>query len=185
MRRREPPVLRDLGKVERTRITIRRATGDGTVSLTCLVQLREALPVARPKIGRVSSFCQRPGSTSVADQISNQSLEFVAAPALAPPEVQVDQALIAKYEEELKQAAANPLPDEVSFPPSVLCDIGGLADTRAGRPRSLDVFMSNVVFTKWWILQPGRMNMFTRSCVSTRDAMTYMHGMAARWTDCQ
>jgi GTP-binding nuclear protein Ran len=45
---------------------------------------------------------------------SNQGLEFVAAPALAPPEVQIDQALIAQYEEELKQAAAAPLPDEVS-----------------------------------------------------------------------
>nr|XP_019043540.1 GTP-binding nuclear protein GSP1/Ran [Kwoniella bestiolae CBS 10118]OCF22470.1 GTP-binding nuclear protein GSP1/Ran [Kwoniella bestiolae CBS 10118] len=44
--------------------------------------------------------------------VGNQSLEFVAAPALAPPEVQVDQALIAKYEEELKQAANAPLPDE-------------------------------------------------------------------------
>jgi hypothetical protein len=46
---------------------------------------------------------------------SNQTLDFVAAPALAPPEVQIDQALIAKYEEELKAAAAAPLPDEVSF----------------------------------------------------------------------
>lgn len=44
----------------------------------------------------------------------NQGLEFVAAPALAPPEVQVDPALIAKYEDELKQAANAPLPDEVS-----------------------------------------------------------------------
>lgn len=44
----------------------------------------------------------------------NQSLEFVAAPALAPPEVQIDPALIAKYEDELKQAANAPLPDEVS-----------------------------------------------------------------------
>ena len=44
---------------------------------------------------------------------SNQSLEFVAAPALAPPEVQVDPALIAIYEDELKQAANAPLPDEV------------------------------------------------------------------------
>lgn len=45
--------------------------------------------------------------------IRNQSLEFVAAPALAPPEVQVDPALIAKYEDELKAAANAPLPDEV------------------------------------------------------------------------
>jgi len=53
---------------------------------------------------------------------SNQGLEFVAAPALAPPEVQIDQALIAQYEEELKQAAAAPLPDEVCPPGlNVLC----------------------------------------------------------------
>lgn len=45
--------------------------------------------------------------------LRNQSLEFVAAPALAPPEVQVDPALIAKYEDELKAAANAPLPDEV------------------------------------------------------------------------
>jgi hypothetical protein len=45
---------------------------------------------------------------------SNQTLEFVAGPALAPPEVQIDPALIAKYEDELKQAANAPLPDEVS-----------------------------------------------------------------------
>lgn len=54
-------------------------------------------------------------STNAQLTISNQSLEFVAAPALAPPEVQIDQALIAQYEEELKQAAAAPLPDEVSL----------------------------------------------------------------------
>lgn len=46
---------------------------------------------------------------------SNQGLEFVAAPALAPPEVEVDPALIAKYEDELKQAANAPLPDEVGI----------------------------------------------------------------------
>lgn len=34
---------------------------------------------------------------------SNPSLEFVAAPALAPAEVQVDPALMQKYEDELRQ----------------------------------------------------------------------------------
>lgn len=43
---------------------------------------------------------------------SNPSLEFVAAPALAPPEVQVDAALMADYQAQLDAAAAAPLPDE-------------------------------------------------------------------------
>jgi GTP-binding nuclear protein Ran len=38
--------------------------------------------------------------------------EFVAAPALAPAEVQVDHALLAEYEKEMVAAAAHPLPDE-------------------------------------------------------------------------
>ncbi|TIB42868.1 hypothetical protein E3P86_00213 [Wallemia ichthyophaga] len=42
----------------------------------------------------------------------NQSLEFVAAPALAPPEAAVDPSLMAQYKQELEQAAAAPLPDE-------------------------------------------------------------------------
>ncbi|KAF9110993.1 GTP-binding nuclear protein gsp1/Ran [Mortierella sp. AM989] len=42
----------------------------------------------------------------------HQDLEFVASPALAPAEVQVDAALIAQYNEELNSAAAMPLPEE-------------------------------------------------------------------------
>ena len=38
--------------------------------------------------------------------------EFVAAPALAPPEVQVDQAVMEQYQKEMDQAANMPLPDE-------------------------------------------------------------------------
>jgi GTP-binding nuclear protein Ran len=38
--------------------------------------------------------------------------EFVAAPALAPPEVQVDQAAMQEYQKEMEDAAAMPLPDE-------------------------------------------------------------------------
>lgn len=38
--------------------------------------------------------------------------EFVAAPALAPPEVQVDQAVLEQYQKEMEQAANQPLPDE-------------------------------------------------------------------------
>lgn len=34
------------------------------------------------------------------------------SPALAPPEVQIDLAQQAKYEEELKNAANQPLPDD-------------------------------------------------------------------------
>lgn len=44
--------------------------------------------------------------------VGNANLEFVAAPALAPPEVQVDQTLMAQYQQELDKAAAAPLPDE-------------------------------------------------------------------------
>lgn len=42
----------------------------------------------------------------------NASLEFVASPALAPPEVTVDNELMAKYQQEMEQATALPLPDE-------------------------------------------------------------------------
>ena len=38
--------------------------------------------------------------------------EFVAETALPPPEVQIDQKLLAQYEEEIKNAANMPLPDE-------------------------------------------------------------------------
>ena len=40
----------------------------------------------------------------------NPGLEFVASPALAPPEVQVDAELMKAYDSELKQAQAMPLP---------------------------------------------------------------------------
>jgi GTP-binding nuclear protein Ran len=44
--------------------------------------------------------------------VGNQSLDFVAAPALAPPEVQVDQAVLEQYQKEMADAAQMPLPDE-------------------------------------------------------------------------
>jgi GTP-binding nuclear protein Ran len=44
--------------------------------------------------------------------VGNPSLEFVASPALAPPEVTVDAELMNKYQQEMEQAAALPLPDE-------------------------------------------------------------------------
>jgi GTP-binding nuclear protein Ran len=44
--------------------------------------------------------------------VGNASLEFVAAPALAPPEVQVNPELMAQYKEEMENASAMPLPDE-------------------------------------------------------------------------
>ena len=44
--------------------------------------------------------------------VGNPQLEFVAAPALAPPEVQVDQNLLDQYQKEMNEAAAMPLPDE-------------------------------------------------------------------------
>uniref|UniRef100_A0A671V8D0 GTP-binding nuclear protein Ran n=1 Tax=Sparus aurata TaxID=8175 RepID=A0A671V8D0_SPAAU len=44
--------------------------------------------------------------------IGDPNLEFVAMPALAPPEVQMDPTLAAKYEEELHVASQTALPDE-------------------------------------------------------------------------
>jgi hypothetical protein len=40
------------------------------------------------------------------------NLEFVASPALAPPEVQVDAALMQQYQKELDDAANTQLPDD-------------------------------------------------------------------------
>jgi GTP-binding nuclear protein Ran len=40
------------------------------------------------------------------------NLQFVESVALAPPEVMIDPAELAKYEAELASAAAQPLPDE-------------------------------------------------------------------------
>eukprot|EP00834_Sanchytrium_tribonematis_P001095 NODE_23_length_42016_cov_0.755803.p33 type:complete len:129 gc:universal NODE_23_length_42016_cov_0.755803:39923-39537(-) len=44
--------------------------------------------------------------------VGNNQLDFVAAPALQPPEVQVDSALMQQYNRELEQAAAQPLPED-------------------------------------------------------------------------
>jgi len=44
--------------------------------------------------------------------VGNPNLEFVAAPALAPPEVVLDPSLVKEYDLELEKAAAEPLPEE-------------------------------------------------------------------------
>jgi len=44
--------------------------------------------------------------------IGDPNLEFVAMPALAPPEVQMDPAMAAKYEREVEEAASAELPDD-------------------------------------------------------------------------
>ena len=44
--------------------------------------------------------------------VGNPSLEFVAGIALAPPTVQVDEALLQQYNKEMEDAAQQPLPDE-------------------------------------------------------------------------
>lgn len=44
--------------------------------------------------------------------VGNPQLEFVAAPALAPPEVTVNKELLDKYQQEMEMAANEPLPDE-------------------------------------------------------------------------
>ncbi len=44
--------------------------------------------------------------------VGNANLDFVAQPALAPPEVSVDPALMAQYNREIEEAAAMPLPGD-------------------------------------------------------------------------
>ncbi len=44
--------------------------------------------------------------------MGNPGLDFVAGVALAPPTVQVDQALLEQYNKEMEDAARMPLPDE-------------------------------------------------------------------------
>ena len=44
--------------------------------------------------------------------VGDNNLTFVEAPALAPPEFTIDMAQQQKYEQELREAAAVPLPDE-------------------------------------------------------------------------
>jgi len=51
-------------------------------------------------------------SKSAAGSIANIYQDFVAESALAPPEVQVDLAVLEKYKEEMDNAAQMPLPDE-------------------------------------------------------------------------
>jgi GTP-binding nuclear protein Ran len=44
--------------------------------------------------------------------IGDPNLEFVAMPALAPPEVQMDPVMAKRYEEEVQEAANAELPDD-------------------------------------------------------------------------
>jgi GTP-binding nuclear protein Ran len=44
--------------------------------------------------------------------VNNHSLEFIEAPAITPPEIQIDQALMAQYMAELEAAATMPLPED-------------------------------------------------------------------------
>eukprot|EP01084_Bolivina_argentea_P291886 501715_1 len=44
--------------------------------------------------------------------VGDNNLMFVEQPALQPPEFQIDQADVRRFEQELEQAAAIPLPDE-------------------------------------------------------------------------
>ena len=44
--------------------------------------------------------------------LNNPDLEFVPMPAIAPPEVQMDPSMIARYEQEIQEAANAELPDD-------------------------------------------------------------------------
>ncbi|QSL64991.1 hypothetical protein MERGE_002295 [Pneumocystis wakefieldiae] len=48
----------------------------------------------------------------LARKLINPTLEFVASPALAPPEVQISPEMITQYQTELLEAQSIPLPDE-------------------------------------------------------------------------
>jgi len=51
--------------------------------------------------------------------VGNQGLEFVAAIALAPPEVEVDRELLEQYQKEMADASAIPLPGEEEDDPDL------------------------------------------------------------------
>lgn len=66
--------------------------------------------VGNPQLVRTSSrdtFC-----LPSIPLLTHSLQEFVAAPALAPPEVQVDEAQMEKYRQEMEAAVSQPLPDE-------------------------------------------------------------------------
>ena len=44
--------------------------------------------------------------------VGNNTLEFIIAPDVLPPEVQVDSARMQQYNLEFEKAAANPLPED-------------------------------------------------------------------------
>lgn len=68
--------------------------------------------LARKLVGNQSLVCLLQNCSFTLISRLTQLQEFVAAPALAPPEVQVDQAAMEEYQREMDQAAAMPLPDE-------------------------------------------------------------------------
>ena len=44
--------------------------------------------------------------------VGDPNLQFVESPALAPPEVAIDEAMMAQYSQQLEEASQIPLPDE-------------------------------------------------------------------------
>jgi hypothetical protein len=88
----KPSVFRNLGQIE--------------------LQLREAIPLARQETSGVRvHLALKKGLVHAL--YSNAGLEFVAAPALAPAEVAVDAALMAQYDQELRQVCSR-CPDLIS-----------------------------------------------------------------------
>lgn len=80
---------------------------------------------------------------------SDNNLHFVEAPALAPPEVAYDQNDMVRYEQELTEAAAMPLPDVrgTSFlrkPDSTFCTLVFGHNFRA-------CFLSKILSMLCWI----------------------------------
>lgn len=70
--------------------------------------------MACEEVGRQPDFGKRENYCLIGTGLRSltRHQEFVAAPALAPPEVQVDQAAMEQYQKEMADAANMPLPDE-------------------------------------------------------------------------
>jgi hypothetical protein len=63
-------------------------------------------------LGGYSGYLSDRDSKCLTIICSNPALEFVADPALQPPEIHIDPALVAQYQKELADAANAPLPPD-------------------------------------------------------------------------
>ena len=101
--------------------------------------------LARKFVGYVLR-CSSEQRTDSCGLLSNNSLEFVAAPALAPAEVAVDSALMAQYENDLKAVS---LSDQSTIKPLIhrgCCSLGRGCPPSRRRRRPVNLFLlSNAI----------------------------------------